>query len=385
MNAGALRGTGLKLDVDLVELAGLAHDLGHPPFGHTGEQQLDELMREHGGFEGNAQTLRILTRLEKKLVAPLSQVAKGQILWYDERGDRGVGLNLCARSLAAILKYDAEIPWSRPRKASVAKGYYASEAPLVEAVRRHVGKPAGSSSRTVECQIMDLADDVAYSTYDIEDAFRAQLLSPLDLIAAPDTVLAEVAGRCGREIGRNLSKRQVATILRQDIFPQLGRREGRGSGQEAVAAAYRQSTTIAGNSFYRGALTSSLVDKAVRAVTIEINRSMPVLSAITMDPSVRAQVSVLKHFVYVWLIDSPRMRLVAYRGRRVVRTIFRALTEADGWRLLPIDWQDRYEQAPPGHRRRVVCDFVAGMTDRQSLDFFARLTSSSFRTMFGLH
>jgi len=91
------------IDLDLVAFAGLTHDLGHPPFGHNGELALDECMKDHGGFEGNAQTLRIITRLEKKgeYVEP-----------YSGRGnkDTRLGLNLTYRTLASILKYDQKIP-----------------------------------------------------------------------------------------------------------------------------------------------------------------------------------------------------------------------------------------------------------------------------------
>lgn len=124
------------LDLDLVELAGLAHDLGHPPFGHTGEDVLDELMRKEGGFEGNAQTLRILCRLEKKLVDHEQQLGHRGPIWYDERGrDAAVGLNLCSRSLAAVLKYDQRIPRRRASKAELVKGYYSTEKAVVDVAR----------------------------------------------------------------------------------------------------------------------------------------------------------------------------------------------------------------------------------------------------------
>ena len=111
------------IDVDLVETAALAHDLGHPPFGHTGEKALDDCMKDKGGFEGNAQTLRILVRLEKKK-RPESDKADGE--------DPRTGLGLTHRTLAAVLKYDHCIKVQSDTNASLQKGYYQSEKPLVD-------------------------------------------------------------------------------------------------------------------------------------------------------------------------------------------------------------------------------------------------------------
>ena len=153
------------IDADLVETAALAHDLGHPPFGHTGEKALDDCMKDKGGFEGNAQTLRILARLEKKK-RPEADKADGE--------DPRTGLGLTHRTLAAVLKYDHCIKVQRDANASLQKGYYQSEKPLVDRIKQSV---IGSNSnvtklKTIECQIMDLADDIAYSTYDLEDALN---------------------------------------------------------------------------------------------------------------------------------------------------------------------------------------------------------------------
>jgi dGTPase len=128
----------------LCAAASLVHDLGHPPFGHNGERALDDAMKKHGGFEGNAQTLRILSKLEKK-------VRRKQ----PESGDDRAGLNLTYRLLAGILKYDREIPLTRGKRASLVKGYYQSEAPLVERIKEAVcGRPI-RKFKTLECSIMD--------------------------------------------------------------------------------------------------------------------------------------------------------------------------------------------------------------------------------------
>ena len=158
------------IDLDLVEMAALAHDLGHPPFGHNGERALDDCMKKSGGFEGNAQSLRILARLEKKEQAP--------------SGGQDLGLNLTHRSFAAVIKYDQSIPKERKAKDLLVKGYYDSEKDLVNKIKNSVnGNGVGNELfKTIECQIMDLADDIAYSTYDLEDALKAGFVTPIGTV-----------------------------------------------------------------------------------------------------------------------------------------------------------------------------------------------------------
>ena len=388
----------LLIDPDLVEFAALAHDLGHPPFGHTGEKALDRLMMEHGGFEGNAQTLRILCRLEKKL-DDHSQLYEDHATFYDVDGrEVAVGLNLCARSIAAILKYDRPIPAVRRGEHQVAKGYYGSEANLVEEVRRDVIGNDGRPLKVVECQIMDLADDIAYSTYDLEDAFKADLLTPLDVLFPSTETLTAVANRVTRELSlESFTPEDVAFTLHQLFGGFATPEELKAENQELekeelaewcrdqVAESYLSSKLTASKGFFRSRFTSILVNGFIHAVQLKVDQDVPALSSVEMEGSVRQQVSVLKHLTYVLLISSSRLQRVEYRGKQVVGSIFEALKGDQGGKLLPPDFARRWLDAPSEKTKlRVCCDFIAGMTDRYALDFYARLRSDDFRSMFRL-
>ncbi len=208
------------LDYDLVEFSALAHDLGHPPFGHNGEKALDDGMKEFGGFEGNAQTLRILSVIEKK------ETLTGELLGIARDGtDNRIGLNPSYRSLASILKYDEEIPICREKSADLVKGYYASEKELVSKIKGAIapGFEGGAKFKTIECQIMDLADDIAYSTYDLEDGLKSGFVDPLmlvDTVIRGDGLLQSVTEKVQRECHSATPKvvaEAIARVLRFDI------------------------------------------------------------------------------------------------------------------------------------------------------------------------
>ena len=154
-------GDALGCDPDLVETACLVHDLGHPPFGHNGEEALHKASLEIGGFEGNAQTFRLLTRLESKTI----------------RDGRSLGLNLTRATLDAATKY----PWAFDGK-NPKFGFYEEDKEIFDWVRLNVK----NQTKVFEAQVMDIADDIAYSVHDIEDAIYGQHFSPLALDSEPE-------------------------------------------------------------------------------------------------------------------------------------------------------------------------------------------------------
>ena len=171
---------------DIAETAALAHDLGHPPFGHNGERVLAELSADCGGFEGNAQTLRLLTRLEAKT--------------FDADG-RSVGLNLTRATLDACTKYpwaraEAEAPHGRARRRLTAGGAQVRRLRRRPPVFDWMRDGVDGRRRCLEAQVMDLADDVAYSVHDIEDGVVAGRV---------DLHLARPGRRCGRRCASGTS------------------------------------------------------------------------------------------------------------------------------------------------------------------------------------
>jgi len=152
--------TALQLAPDVVDTACLSHDLGHPPFGHNGERALNDWAEDIGGFEGNAQTLRILTRLESKVISP---------------DGRSYGLNLTRASLDATCKYPWTIDSPVPDPGGRLKfGVYPDDEPVFRWMRQ--GAPG--RVRCIEAEVMDLSDDIAYSVHDFEDAVINGYLDP---------------------------------------------------------------------------------------------------------------------------------------------------------------------------------------------------------------
>ena len=185
-------GEALGCDPDLVETACLVHDLGHPPFGHNGEEALHKASLDIGGFEGNSQTFRLLTRLESKTI----------------RNGRSLGLNLTRATLDAATKY----PWGFDGKNSKF-GYYEEDKEIFEWVRLGVN----SQEKVFESQVMDIADDIAYSVHDIEDAIYGQHFSPLALDSEPEfkEVVKLAATEYASEINEDNLNKALNSLIKQ--------------------------------------------------------------------------------------------------------------------------------------------------------------------------
>lgn len=290
-----------------------------------------------------------------------------------------------------MLKYDRPIPQkdaARSKPGKLAKGYYETETSLIEKVKKAVAPSfSGDKFRTIECDVMDIADDIAYSTYDLEDAFKAGFFNPLEILSwsTKTEVMQKVANKVSEATGDQVDVNGVRDILFETFGGFMVNRSSAiditspVSFIEGVIAIYSQSKEAASDGFLRTKFTSELVKEFIRGVSVKANPENFSLSKIQVAKKIRLKIETLKHLTFEALTMSPRMRLVEYRGRDIVKTIFEALAseERAGHLLLPDDWRDAYFSAgdKPG-KMRVICDFVAGMTDRYAMEFFARLTSS---------
>lgn len=378
------------LDLDLLEFAGLAHDLGHPPFGHAGELALNEMMKGKGGFEGNAQTLRILTVLEKKILR--NDIHKdSRSIGVDCLGkDYRLGLNLTARSLATIFKYDKEIPLVQKNNVQVIKGYYNSERELVQNMKTLIlnDSPRGHF-KTVECQIMDLADDIANAIYDLEDTFKAGFINPLDLLSVPEKIKRSVARSVAKKLKVAFSITDVKKEIQQlfgSFFSSLNNSYSSASEENYLmiaATIYQRVQQTVQNSFFRTELSANLLDNFISGIQFEYNETSPALSRVYLDDATLRRVETLKYLTYYVVTLSPRIKVCEYRGTKIVREIFEALVGRNGMELLPSDIRELFHRVPSEEKcYRVVCDYIAGMTDSYANEFYARIKSDQTRTFF---
>ncbi|HMJ71395.1 MAG TPA: dNTP triphosphohydrolase [Cyclobacteriaceae bacterium] len=381
-----------QIDYDLVEFASLAHDIGHPPFGHNGEAALHEIMKEDFGFEGNAQTLRILSTLEKKYL-----IADGLL---DEKGrDTRYGLNLTYRALASILKYDSEIP--EKSGSDPIKGFYQYDTQLVTNIKKKLlgSRATTKKFKTIECSIMDIADDIAYSTYDFEDSLKAQFINILDVINPELSLFQEITKRVERNvrkegIDKTYTEEDVHIIFIKLIMSVLEIDEEynatklpsrKKSFLVQAAELYDTFKKIASDGALRTSLTSGLVNRFINGVKVEYDDENPFLSKVYLDTHIREEVEVLKNLTFVGQIESSRVKVSEFRGKEIVREIFKSIHETpNGYKLMPDDFKLLYTGLPEHHRyrKRIVVDFIAGMTDRYAIEFYSRLKSENPQTIF---
>ena len=328
--------------------------------------------------------MKLLARLEKKKRPETGDQVDGE--------DPRTGLGLTHRTLAAVLKYDHCIEVKRDKKSSIKKGYYQSEKFLVERIKQSVlgTDPFDGEFKTIECQIMDLADDIAYSTYDLEDALKAGFVSPIRLISAisDEEIIESLKNKA------NTNGTEFVDIIRSLWVERIFDRESLGISFDElkkpegiallVAHFDRMSRNLSEQGDLRTTFTSELVGDYIDGVDVELNTEIPALSKVDLKSDLRKQVEVLKHLTYELIIQSPTLKTVAYRGSRIVKEIFKALKKRDGHLLLPDDYRDLFSNCANYNmdRDRAICDFIASMTDRYAVEFYGRLKSESAQTIF---
>lgn len=352
----------------LIHAIGCAHDLGHPPFGHGGEVALNYCMRDHGGFEGNGQTLRLLARLES-----FSAQA---------------GANLTRRTLLGLLKYplsftEARTPDRHPRLApgpttrriidaqasKPPKCYLDSERDVVDwildpleteeelafrsAEAPQAGRHRKARHKSFDCSIMDCADDIAYGVHDLEDAIALDLVSRERFVAA-------LEGQCPGFLEALRAKYPGEST--NDVFS-------------------RMVDGLFGDGGTRKRFIGRLVHHFLTAVTlVEVpGFDTPLLRyRAALEEGTRAFLDRLQALVGAEVIASPNVQQLEFKGQAMVVSVFEAL-QAEPLRLLPRTERARF--AADGDLR-IVCDHVAGMTDTGLLKTYERLFSPRMGSVF---
>ena len=346
----------------LIEAICLAHDIGHPPFGHGGEVALNYMMRDHGGFEGNGQTLRIVARLET----------------FSEH----YGMNLTRRTLLGLMKYPQLIeilskevkPESNAsfRQLKVddwhpAKGLYSDDQdiidwvlePLTVADRKLLqstiaqGKNKHNKTRfkSLDCSIMELADDIAYGIHDLEDAIVTNVVSRNDFDREVIAKLQQIDDVWLQEYSMTLTEKLFSDEhhLQKDAI---------------------------------GGLVNYLIT-AIKLTDLNeqdnINFSEPLLRYnATLTTATAQALKIFKDFVYFYVIKLTSLQRLEYRGQQIVMELFEALS-SNPIRLLPSNSAKRWQLAVDNKQnpQRVIADYIAGMTD----DYATRL----YQTLFNAH
>jgi len=300
----------LALNEDLTEAVALAHDLGHTPFGHAGEDAVAAAMRAHGGFDHNTQSMRIVTLLERRYAD------------FD-------GLNLTWETLEGLAKHNGPVAEPSPYLAS-----YDGLHPLEL-----------DSFASAEAQVAALADDIAYHGHDLDDGLRAGLLDFDDIAGLPviGEALGEARARCAarsprpeRSRIRHETIRRVINALTLDLITETRRRLS-AADPDSAAAIRRSERPLVG-----------------------------------FSPAMAARHAEIRAFLFARLYRHWRVNRMTLKAREVVASLFRILAGNPG--LLPDDWREPALGGDEREAHRVVADYIAGMTDRFAMEEHRRLT-----------
>ncbi len=309
----------LDLDEDLTEALALAHDLGHTPFGHAGGDALGAMMRPHGGFDHNDQTLRILTRLERRYAE------------FD-------GLNLTWETLEGIAKHNG--PLTGPAAGGLGRG---AVPPTVAAFCRDFDLELDSYPGA-EAQVAALADDIAYNNHDIDDGLRAGLFAVADLDPVPlvGPVFREVAARYPGIEDTRLIHESVRRLIDRMVNDVLAETRGR-----IAEAAPRSPEDL----------------RALGAPVVAFSERM------------RQNDAALKEFLFQRVYRHERVVRMAGAAAKVVRDLFALYMEEPAH--LPGEWRAEAQGVEPVRAGRLAADYIAGMTDRFALEEHRKLFGSS--------
>lgn len=348
----ALNSAGL-LDASLIETLCLAHDIGHPPFGHGGEVALHFMMHEHGGFEGNGQTFRIVTQLEPYTAEHGMNLARRSVLGlvkYPQFID-ALTNPACHGQIPSSLRQVKSADWHPPKGLFrcdqpyfdwLLEPFSSSEVDTLMQFDRSDTRHSKTRHKSFDCTIMELADDIAYGIHDLEDAIV------MDMVDKP------------------LFIEQLARPLQQLEVPWLSAQAEDLAQRLFSPAAHERKNAI-----------GALVNCFITAIDVTENDTFdhPLLRFQARLPEAHsAALAMFKHFVYQQVIQQAGVQRLEYKGQQMVMELFEAIA-SDPLRLLPHNTRSRWQQASQEDKGyRVIADYISGMTD----EFAAKLYSSLF-------
>ncbi len=321
------------VDPVLVEVISLAHDIGHPPFGHGGEKVLNNLMAKYGGFEGNAQTLRILTEI-----------------FYDAEAGRQ-GMKPTRAFMDGVMKYkNLEQETPEPKQ----KFLYNDQQRYLDYVSADGEHTPAVSQQSIECQIMDWADDTAYSVNDLLDGYKAGFLT--------QRVIEHWAG------ARRLTEQQN-TIIEHLI---------------------EHTVTEADFEIY----LANKVGEFIQSVSVEkiadYRWSHRYNFALCPGTEFQVESQLYKDLAFDVIFQSPQIQQLEAKGGRIIRSLFTALADRylhrkNTYELLPPKVARQIKQAPAEREKaRLLCDHIAGMTDRYAIRIYKRIFDPEFGSIVDL-
>jgi dGTPase len=306
----------LGLDEDLAEALALAHDLGHPPFGHAGERALDDALSDFGGFDHNAQALRIVTELERRYAD------------FD-------GLNLTWETLEGLVKHNGALT---DRSGAPVARYRQRGVPAAILAYNEIQDLELWSQPSAEAQVAALSDDIAYDAHDIDDGLRAELFSLDDIATVP--LIGDILRGIGEKYPRIDQSRRMAETARALITRMI----------------------------------EDVIDENARRVAAHKPTAAEVRHAkgplIAFSPAMQKTDAAIKGFLYPRMYRHERVMRVMGDAERVVRDLFSYFLKAPA--ELPAEWADGIASADQGARARRIADYIAGMTDRYALVEHAR-------------
>ena len=332
-------GESLGADPDLLETACLSHDMGHPPFGHNGEEALADAAQSCGGFEGNAQSFRLLTRIEAKTV---------------DKNGKSLGLNLTRASLDAATKY----PWARsenPRKF----GVYDDDVEIFQWVRQ--GAPVGR--KCIEAQIMDWSDDCAYSVHDLEDAIFAGQLSVKTFDTDFDTLYAEMIEVYGSDATKEEAAAALSRLQKLSCWPLDFDRTHR-----SLARLKDTTSQLIGRFVLSAELETRKVHGDGPLTRYSANLEIPREQKIEVD--------FLKSVAGHYLISAAASQERYAKQQVVIHELVEMLFEAAPAELDPIFKEDWKLAQNDSQRLRIVIDQIASLTDPGAYALHAHLSSA---------